>query len=218
MPNIELDIPDTRVVVRQPSVIIDRSKLPIQSVAELALTASYANYAKNVDAFNIGIVGNISASGAVTASALYSANSFIASGSANIDGNLDVNGVITATSFSGSFTGLITSASFAQVALTVLQDTFVGSFTGSFSGNGSELYFTTLNTSQSGTSSLIIGNIVNNYQYTQTTIFKNSNIISSGSITITPDGILILQPRATPNTVTLGGLFFSSSGEFYVGM
>lgn len=93
MPHVELDIPDIRVVVRQPSVIIDRSKLPIQSVAEIALTASYANYAKNVDAFNIGIVGNISASGAVTASQLYAANGLI------------VSGAVSASVFTGSFVG-----------------------------------------------------------------------------------------------------------------
>lgn len=52
MPNIELDIPDTRVVVRQPSVIVDRSKLPIQSVAEFALSASYATTASYAEEVN----------------------------------------------------------------------------------------------------------------------------------------------------------------------
>jgi len=223
MANIELDIPDTRVVVRQPSVIVDRSKLPIQSVAEFALTSSYATYAKTIDSFNIGVVGNLSASGAVTASELSAASLLLVSGSAGITGSLTVTdsitaNTITATSFSGSFTGLITSASFAQVALAVLQDTFSGSFSGSYYGNGSALVFNTINTFTASNSTLIVGNAYNNYQYAQTTTFRNGNIVVSGSATISPDGLLILSPRSTPLTVFPGGLFYSSSGEFYVGM
>lgn len=154
MAHIQLDIPDTRVVVRQPSAIVDRSKIPIQSVAEFALTASYA-----------------------------------------------VNSITL-------------SASFATVALTVLQNTF----TGSFFGTGSDLVFSTIGTNQPSNSVLVIGNRYNNYEYIQETIFQNSNVTVSGSVNIAPEGLLILYPRSSPEQFITGGLFFSSSGDFYVGL
>ena len=120
-------------------------------------------------------------------------------------------------SFSGSFLGTATSASYATTALFVLSPNFSGSFTGSFVGDGSALTFTTLNTSQSSDSQLLIGNKYNNYQYKQTTIFKNGDVIISGSATITEDGILILKPRSAPSSSVPGAIFYSSSGEFYFG-
>jgi len=120
-------------------------------------------------------------------------------------------------SFSGSFFGIISTASFAQTALFVLSPNFSGSFTGSFVGDGSELTFTTLNTSQSSDSQLLIGNKYNNYQYKQTTIFKNGDVIISGSTTITEDGVLVLKPRSTPSSSVAGTIFYSSSGELYLG-
>lgn len=197
MSHIQLDIPNTVVVVREPSTIIDRSKIPIQSIAEIAISASYATFAKTIDVADIGIVGDISASGAITASSLYVENAVVVG---------------------GPISGLISSASLAQVALTVLQNTFTGSFTGSFVGNGSELIFTQLNTDVAGDSILIVGNRYNNYEYTQTTVFKKANVVVSGSMTVGSDGMLILEPRISPSPAILGGLFFSSSGELYVGI
>jgi hypothetical protein len=120
-------------------------------------------------------------------------------------------------SFSGSFLGTSTSASYATNALFVLSPNFSGSFTGSFVGDGSALTFTTLNTSQSSDSQLLIGNKYNNYQYKQTTIFKNGDVIISGSTTITEDGVLVLKPRSTPSASVAGTIFYSSSGELYLG-
>ena len=120
-------------------------------------------------------------------------------------------------SFSGSFLGTATSASYATNALFVLNPNFSGSFTGSFVGDGSALTFTTLNTSQSSDSQLLIGNKYNNYQYKQTTIFKNGDVIISGSTTITEDGVLVLKPRSTPSASVAGTIFYSSSGELYLG-
>lgn len=129
-----------------------------------------------------------------------------------------VNSTLGATgSFSGSFFGNVTSASYATTALFVLQPTFSGSFTGSFVGDGSPLTFTTLNTSQSSDSQLIIGNIHNNYQFRQTTIFTNGDVVISGSTTISSEGILVLTPRTTPIPV-MGGLFYSTSGDLYIGI
>lgn len=119
-------------------------------------------------------------------------------------------------SFSGSFLGIVASASYATNALYVLSSAFTGSFTGSFYGDGSNLTFTTLNTSQNANSSLVIGNSFNNYSYRQTTTFRNGDVVVSGSTTITPDGVLVLQPRTTPASSAPGTLFFSSSGELFI--
>lgn len=76
--------------------------------------------------------------------------------------------------------------------------------------SGSELFFTKLSTSQSVDSQLVIGNAFGNYANRQTTIFKNGDVILSGSLTLQP---LV----STPNVVS-GGIFYSSSGEFFVGI
>lgn len=86
-----------------------------------------------------------------------------------------------------------------------------------FSGNGSNLIFTTLNTSQSSDSLLIVGNIHNDYEHKQTTEFRNGDVIVSGSVTIANDGFLILNPINTPPTPVSGGIYFSNEGNFFVG-
>lgn len=102
--------------------------------------------------------------------------------------------------------------------LSVLADSFTGSFTGSFYGNGNGLIFNQLNTSQSANSTLVVGNVHNNYQYKQTTVFKNGDIVVSGSATIAQNGILVLTPQTAPLPATAGGLFVSTSGELFVGI
>lgn len=42
---VETEVPNTRVIIRQPDVIVNRSLIPIQPVAEFALSASYAQSA-----------------------------------------------------------------------------------------------------------------------------------------------------------------------------
>jgi hypothetical protein len=74
--------------------------------------------------------------------------------------------------------------------------------------SGSELIFTKLSTSQSSDSQLVIGNSFGNYTNKQTTIFKNGDIILSGS--------LILEAKNGVSAVA-GGLIYSSSNEFYLG-
>lgn len=111
----------------------------------------------------------------------------------------------------------IPTASLANTALFVLQTNFTGSFTGSFTGDGSNLIFETLNTNKNTDSLLIIGNIYNNYNNKQTTVFRNGDVVVSGSVTVSDTGILLLTPRDTPNTHVSGGLFYSSSGELYLG-
>jgi hypothetical protein len=79
---------------------------------------------------------------------------------------------------------------------------------GAFSGSGDELFFTKLSTSQSSDSNLIIGNVYGNYTNRQTTIFKNGDVILSGS--------LVLEAKSGITAVA-GGLIYSSSNEFYLG-
>jgi len=74
--------------------------------------------------------------------------------------------------------------------------------------SGSELIFNKLSTSQSSESQLVIGNSFNDYSNKQTTIFKNGDVILSGS--------LILEAKNGVSAVA-GGLIYSSSNEFYLG-
>ena len=74
--------------------------------------------------------------------------------------------------------------------------------------SGSELIFNKLSTSQSSESQLVIGNSFGNYTNKQTTIFKNGDVILSGS--------LILEAKDGVSAVA-GGLIYSSSNEFYLG-
>lgn len=82
-------------------------------------------------------------------------------------------------------------------------------------GNGSGLFFTTLNTSQSSNSTLIIGNIYDNYLYRQDTIFTNNNVSILGDFTVSNDGVVFLQPHIEPPTVVGGNIYYSSSGFFH---
>lgn len=45
---VDTEVPNTRVILRQPDVIVNRSLIPIQPVAEFALSASYAQSASYV--------------------------------------------------------------------------------------------------------------------------------------------------------------------------
>ena len=74
--------------------------------------------------------------------------------------------------------------------------------------SGSELVFGKLSTSQSSDSQLVIGNSFGDYVNKQTTIFKNGDVILSGS--------LILEAKNNPLAIA-GGLIYSSSNEFYLG-
>ncbi len=74
--------------------------------------------------------------------------------------------------------------------------------------SGSELIFNKLSTSQSSNSQLVIGNSFDDYSNKQTTIFKNGDVILSGS--------LILEAKDSPSAIA-GGLIYSSSNEFYLG-
>lgn len=74
--------------------------------------------------------------------------------------------------------------------------------------SGSELIFDKLSTSQSSDSQLVIGNSFGDYVNKQTTIFKNGDVILSGS--------LILEAKDGVSAVA-GGLIYSSSNEFYLG-
>lgn len=74
--------------------------------------------------------------------------------------------------------------------------------------SGSELIFNKLSTSQSSESQLVIGNSFGNYTNKQTTIFKNGDVILSGS--------LILEAKNGVSAVA-GALIYSSSNEFYLG-
>jgi len=71
-------------------------------------------------------------------------------------------------------------------------------------------------TSQSNDTELTIGNQYNDYEYKQTTTFKNAEVVVSGSLTLT-EGVLIFQPKDTEPDVVDGGMYYSSNGSFFLG-
>ena len=74
--------------------------------------------------------------------------------------------------------------------------------------SGSELIFSKLSTSQSSASELVIGNSFGNYTNKQTTIFKNGDVILSGS--------MVLQPQSVAPNAVSGGIYYSTDGYFYL--
>jgi hypothetical protein len=136
-----------------------------------------------------------------------------AAGVVGLQLNQIASGDVTASVSSGSTSFRI----FDTKDLLSLDDTGKLWVTGSVSASlifgqvvsGSELIFTKLSTSQSSDSQLVIGNSYGNYSYKQTTIFKNSNVIISGS--------MVLQPQSSAPTAVSGGIYFSTDGYFYLG-
>ena len=126
--------------------------------------------------------------------------------------NQIASGDVTASVSSGATTFRI----FDTKDLLSLDDTGKLWVTGSVSASlifgqvvsGSELIFNKLSTSQSSDSQLVIGNSFGDYVNKQTTIFKNGDVILSGS--------LILEAKINPLAIA-GGLIYSSSNEFYLG-
>lgn len=122
-------------------------------------------------------------------------------GPRGIDGTFPTSG---SYSFTGSFD---VTGSLGVLGNLIVNGPIIAS---SFSGDGSNLFFTTLNTSESSDSTLLVGNIYGtSYENKQTTVFKNGDIVLSGSLYLEPQSI-------TPNAIA-GGLFFSASNDLYVG-
>lgn len=71
-------------------------------------------------------------------------------------------------------------------------------------------------TSQSNDTEITIGNEYNDYEYKQTTTFKNSEVVVSGSLTIT-EGVLIFEPKDTEPDIVDGGMYYSTNGSFFLG-
>lgn len=59
--------------------------------------------------------------------------------------------------------------------------------------------------------------VTGSYATTGSNTFKGDQIIT-GSVSISSDGLLIFTPRERPTSSIPGALFYSSSGELYVGM
>lgn len=59
--------------------------------------------------------------------------------------------------------------------------------------------------------------VTGSYATTASNTFFGEQTISS-SLKISSDGLIILSPREVPTSSIQGGIFYSSSGDFYVGM
>jgi hypothetical protein len=99
---------------------------------------------------------------------------------------------------------------------------FTGSFSGSFEGNVEildKLVFRAtdnfLITSQSNDTTVTVGNEFNNFENTQTTIFKNAEVIVSGSAEVE---ILKLKPLEEEPEPVEGGLYYSTNGNFFAAL
>jgi len=144
----------------------------------------------------------------------------------NVNGDLIVSGSATLNQlfFSSS---LIVSGGVVDFTLT---DNVIGSFSGSFQGNGNFESFIIKDTILWDASSnflisqkpndteLTVGNSHNDYEYKQKTTFKNAEVVVSGSMKVTKDGILILEPHSIPPTPISGGVYYSTDGAFFVGI
>lgn len=89
---------------------------------------------------------------------------------------------------------------------------------GTISGSG----FTPLSVFNSFTSSMEerVNTLVSktgSYATTGSNTFVGDQTIT-GSVSLSSDGLLIFTPRETPTSSIAGALFYSSSGELYVGM
>lgn len=127
---VDVEVPNTRVVLRQPDVIVNRSLIPIQPVAEFALSASYAQSAS----FLFGSIESASyATFALTASYVSGTVSdwdtlankpqgLVSSSTQIINYNLLAttgSNIFTGTQIAPSFSGsLFGTASWAQYAVT----------------------------------------------------------------------------------------------------
>jgi hypothetical protein len=225
MSKLKIDIPDIRVIldkgdnynviINRPSSVVRQVTGSIFSSADFAFTANTASYVdlQNVDGFF-----------EYSQSILEYINS--QTGSTNFTGDVTVTGsVITTTGFTGSLLGT------SSVALTVLQQEFTGSFSGSLFGTASYALDAGLlngfNSDQFATTSsnVFIGDqeITGSVSITAGDLIVTGsvgivgNTEISGNLEVSSDGLLVLYPRETPDFVT-GGIFFSSSGEFYVGI
>jgi hypothetical protein len=106
-----------------------------------------------------------------------------------------------------------------------INNTFFGDdyISGSFVGIGDMINFNRIGTNQNYDTELIVGNyynddIVSEYDYKQTTVFKNANLIVSGSIELSNGGYLKLNPMETPPDINgdVGGLYYSTDGYYYL--
>lgn len=91
-----------------------------------------------------------------------------------------------------------------------------GLVSGSFYGDGDNIYFNRVGTNQNNNSNLVIGNWYNNYQYQQTTTFRNSNVIISGNLAIQSGSVLILGATTIAPTPVTGGIYYHLNDGFYV--
>lgn len=180
------------------------------------LSGSFATTGSNLFVGNEIVSGTLSVVGTST----YIGDAQF-TGSVNISGSLVVNNqnVLSLLSIfkqTGSF--YATTNDLQITGSTKLKGDLLvnGLISGNFYGNGDNLWFTRLGTSQSADSNLVIGNYFNNYAFKQTTTFKNAEVIVSGNFTIADNGVLILEPKSVAPTPITGGIYYQLNDGFYV--
>lgn len=146
--------------------------------------------------------------------------SFEITGSLNISGALVINNldILNLSIFrqTGSFwatTNNIEITGSTKTKGNILVD---GLISGTFYGDGDNIYFNRVGTNQNTDSTLVIGNWYNNYEYQQTTTFKNSNVIISGNLSIQSGSVLILGATTIPPTPVTGGIYYQLNDGFYI--
>jgi hypothetical protein len=141
--------------------------------------------------------------------------SMILSGELNI-GDISIYPSVIQFTNNGDIVGSITASSDGLIINgTLFTDSYV---IGNYSGSGDNLFFTRVGTNEPNDSIMIIGNYYNDYENKQTTVFQNGDVIVSGSVEITNNGYLILNPLNTPPTIdnNKGGLYYSTDGYYYL--
>jgi hypothetical protein len=162
----------------------------------------------------------------VNSNLLFDGNTLSVFGNIDIRTTSDMDGIIINDStikFSNDnlVVGIITSSNEGMLINgTLFGDSYVS---GNFQGLGDGLFFNRVGTNTKNNSVMIIGNYYSDdelteYDFKQTTIFKNGNIIVSGSIEIAESGYLLLNPvdSSLITEDSVGGMYYSTDGFYYL--
>jgi hypothetical protein len=179
---VDVEVPDLRVIVRKPDVIVNTSLIPIQPVAEFALSASFATNVSPSFTGNIDVNGDILAQGNISSSNIQTSEFKLIAGNVSLTFTGSINsGVFGVTEDVLPFISTIEySGTIIEYVAQAPGATRIGMIMATWSG--SNVVFTDISTADVGDTSDI------SFGFIQTgNIFKlrvNSNGSGSGPWTV----------------------------------
>jgi hypothetical protein len=179
---VDVEVPDLRVIVRKPDVIVNTSLIPIQPVAEFALSASFATNVSPSFTGSIDVNGDILAQGNISSSNIQTSEFKLIAGNVSLTFTGSINsGVFGVTEDVLPFISTIEySGTIIEYVAQAPGATRIGMIMATWSG--SNVVFTDISTADVGDTSDI------SFGFIQTgNIFKlrvNSNGSGSGPWTV----------------------------------